>query len=70
MQYQDFADLKIPVVQIIKIVTFNMNPKFTEVTLNSFIFVRVIFYTNPARKFGLSDNTHEVSSLLQYSVIL
>ena len=70
MQYQDFADFKIPVVQIIKIVLFNMNPKFTEVTLNIFIFVRVIFYTNPATKFGLSDNTHEVRSSLQDSLIL
>ena len=43
---------------MIKIVTFNMNPKFTEVTLNS---------TIPARKFEMIDITHEVSfCLLHY----
>ena len=38
-----------------------MNPKFTEVTLNSFIFVFNIFCINPAKKFGMMDVTHEVS---------
>ena len=32
-----------------------MNPKFTEVTLNSFIIIMNIFYTNPARKFGITE---------------
>ena len=48
--------MKIP----IEFVTFNVNPKFTEVTLNNFIFVMDIFWTNPARKFGLNDVTHKV----------
>ena len=48
-------------LKIIKVVTFNINPEFTEVTLNSFLFVMVIFCTNPARKFGMIDITHEVS---------
>ena len=43
-----------------------MNPKFTEVTLNSFVFVRDIFCTNPAMKFGIIDITNEVSSYLVY----
>ena len=47
-----------------KVVTFNMNPKFTEVTLNSFIFVMDIFFTNLARKFGIISITHEVSFCL------
>ena len=52
---------------MIKIVTFNMNSKFTEVTLNSFIFVMDIFCTIPARKFEMIDITHEVSfCLLHY----
>ena len=46
-----------------------MNPKFTEVTLNSFIFVRDISYTNPAGKFGISDIKHEVTSFLLQTVI-
>ena len=45
--------MQIPVIKIIKVVTFNMNPKFTEVTLNSFIFIMDIFCTNLARKFGM-----------------
>ena len=40
-----------------------MNPKFTEVTQNSFIFVMDIFYTNPARKFGMIDIKREVQFL-------
>ena len=62
IQYQDssITVLKIPVILIIKFVTFNMDPKFTEVTLNSFIFAMDIFCTNPARKFGMIDITHEV----------
>ena len=32
-----------------------MNPKFTEVILNSFIIIMNIFYTNPARKFGITE---------------
>ena len=53
--------MKIPVIQIIKFVTVNMNPKFTEVILKIFIFVMDIFCTNPARrKFGIIDITHEV----------
>ena len=56
--------LKISVVQIIKIVTFNMNPRFKEVTLNSFVIVMYNFCTNPARKIGITDITHEVSFCL------
>ena len=51
--------LKISVIKIIKFVTFNMNPEFTEVTLNGFIFVMDIFCTNPARKFGMIDITFD-----------
>ena len=55
--------LKISVVQIIKVVTFNMNPMFTEVTLNSFILVINIFYTVPKRKFRIIGiTTHCYSS--------
>ena len=46
-----------------------MNPKFAEVTLNSFIFVMNIFCTNPARKFGLINNTHGLISIY-YTMIL
>ena len=48
-------------LKIIKVVAFNINPEFTEVTLNSFLFVMDTFCTNPARKFGMIDITHEVS---------
>ena len=52
------------------IVAFNMILKFTEVTLNSSIFVVDIFGTNPARKFGIIGFTHEVSfGLLQYDFV-
>ena len=55
--------LKISVVQIIKVVTFNMNPMFTEITLNSFILVMNIFCTVPTRKFGIIGiTTHCYSS--------
>ena len=37
-----------------------MNPKFTEVTLNTVNFVRDIFYTNLARKFGIIEITRGV----------
>ena len=43
-----------------KFVTFKMNPKLKEVTLNSFIFAMDILFTNPGRKFGMIDVTHEV----------
>ena len=64
--------LKIPVIQIIKIVTFNMNSKFTEVTLNSFNFVIFwdIFCTNLAWKYRIIDITHGFSSCLLHSVLL
>ena len=52
------AVLQIPVIQIIKIATFNMNPEFTEITLNSFNFVRDIFFANLARKLWIIDITH------------
>ena len=59
MQFHDFEDTS---NLLININTLNMNPKFTETILNSFIFARDIFCTNPARKFGIIDITHEVSS--------
>ena len=34
---------KVSVIKIIKVVTFNMNPMFIKVTLNSFILVKEIF---------------------------
>ena len=47
-----------------------MNPKFTKVTLNSFIFVLNIFCTNLAKKFGMINITHEVTfCLLQYEYV-
>ena len=51
--YHSFEDT----CNLIKIVTFNVNPKFTGVALNRFIFTMDIFCTNPARKFGLIDFT-------------
>ena len=51
--YHSFEDT----CNLIKIVTFNVNPKFTGVALNRFIFTMDIFCTNPARKFGLIDIT-------------
>ena len=45
-----------------KAARFNTNPKFKEVTLNSFIFVIDIFCTNPARKFAFTDITYEACS--------
>ena len=45
-----------------------MNPKFTKVTLNTF--VMYIFCTNPARKFGIIDITLDVSfCLLQLDLV-
>ena len=47
-----------------------MNPKFTKVTLNTFIFVMYIFCANPARKFGIIDITLDVSfCLLQLDLV-
>ena len=56
--------MKISVISIIKIVTFNVNPRFTEVTLRSFIFVRDISRTNPARIFGIIYIKNEVNFCL------
>ena len=65
------AVLKITVVSIIKIVTFNMNPKFTEVTLNSFIFARDIFMQILQENLGKEIlHMYEISSCLLHSVIL
>ena len=59
--------LKIPVIYIIKILEFKVNSKFTEVTLNSFIFIMGIFCTSSTTKFGIIGITHEVSfCLLHY----
>ena len=44
------------------IVTFDMNPKFTEVTLNSFVMNGSC--TNPAKKLEIIDITNEASSCL------
>ena len=55
---------KIPVILVIKVATFNMNPKFTEVTLNSLIFVMDIFSKNLERRFRMINVTHEVSFCL------
>ena len=46
------------------LVTLSMNPNFTEVILNSFIFVMDIFCTKPTRKFWIIDLTHEASFCL------
>ena len=46
-----------------------MSPKFTEVTLNSFIFVMNSFYTNPARKFGMTYLTDGLVSVY-YTIIV
>ena len=45
--------MKIPVIYIIKVVKVNMNPVFTKVILNSFIFVVDIFCAGATRKFGI-----------------
>ena len=60
---------KIPVIWIIKIVTFYMNPKFAEVTLNSFVFDINILCTNPAGKFWMIDVTHGLASV-NYTMIV
>ena len=65
MTYQSFEIYKI---KIIKVVTFNVNPKFTEVQPNSIIFAMDDFCTNPARKFGIIDLTHEASFCFLYFV--
>ena len=51
--YDSFEDT----YNLIKIVTFNVNPKFIGVALNRFIFAMDIFCTNCARKFGVIDIT-------------
>ena len=56
--------MKIPPIDIIKVVTFNVNSKFTEVTLNSFIFVVDIFCKYLARKFEMIDVIHAGSYFL------
>ena len=58
-----------PVIVIIKIVTFFMNPKFAEVMLNRFFFVINIYCTNPTRKFGMIDMTHGLVSV-NYTMIV
>ena len=45
--------LKLPEIKIIKVVTFNMNPMFIKVILNSFIFAMATFCTGPTEKFGI-----------------
>ena len=49
------------------IVVFNMTPKFTEVTLNSFVSIVNIFHTKSTRKFEIIDITHGSFCLLQAS---
>ena len=48
----------------------NMNPNFTEATFSRFNFVMDIFYTDPARKFGIIGINHKTASfcLLHFSV--
>ena len=48
-------------------VVFNMTPKFTEVTLNSFVFFMNIFHANSTGKFEIIDITHASFCLLQAS---
>ena len=61
--------LKIPVIRKIKIVMFYMNPKFTEVTLYSFVFAMNIFWTNAARKFGMTDIKHRLVSVYYIMIV-
>ena len=51
------AVLNISVLKIIKVVTFNMNPIFTKVTLNSFVSGMDIFCTCSTRKFEITGTT-------------
>ena len=46
------------------VATFDMNPKFTEVTPNSFIFVMNNFCRNPVRKFMIIDIIQKISFCL------
>ena len=46
-----------------------MNPKFTEVTMNSFILIMNFYCTDPARKFGMIDIEHEVSFCLLHRAL-
>ena len=46
------------------VITFDMNPKFTEVTPNSIIFVMNNFCRNPVRKFRIIDTIHKISFCL------
>ena len=46
------------------VITFDMNPKFTEVTPNSFIFVMNNFCRNPVRKFRIIDTIQKISFCL------
>ena len=55
---------------MIKIATFNMNPKFTEVILNGFVFVMDIFWTNPARKFEIINIRYMRLVSIYYTMIL
>ena len=49
-----FLTLQKFIIDTIKIVTLNVDPKVTDITLNSMIFVINIFITNLARKYQMT----------------
>ena len=59
--------LKMFVIKIVKVVvTFNMNPMLTKVTLNSFILAMAIFWTGLERNLGLLVLLHVISLVSVY----
>ena len=57
---------KISVIKIIKVVTFNMNPMFIKVTLNSFILVMEIFAQVVQKNLGLLVLLHVIRLVSVY----
>ena len=62
-----FTVLKISITYIIKVVTANMNSKFTEVKQNKLAVINDIFCTNPTKKFRIFGIKHEYSVCLLHS---
>ena len=57
---------KVSVIKIIKVVTFNMNPMFIKVTLNSFILVMEIFAQVVQKNLGLLVLLHVIRLVSVY----
>ena len=58
--------LKMFVMKIVKVVTFNINPMLTKVTLNRFILAMAIFWTGLERNLGLLVLLHVISLVSVY----